>query len=518
MKSVCWSDAAAHPAQPGSPARTGPDDSSAAGSGWLPTVWGAGRPWRRSCVSLGKARTCPTTEPAAAARRQRQVPLRSDAVFVALYTLSYLGTCLLLIAPLAVTLGAEGQRPGRQDAAPGSLALVVGAGSVVSLFGNPLFGRLSDRTSSRLGMRRPWMVGGLVGGTVGVLVVATAPNVATGGPGLVHRAAVLQCGARRARRGAAGPGPLGAARSPCPACWGSACPSPLSARRSSSRCSAGTSWPCSCCRAPSAASSSWSSPSPCTTGTGHRRRQADDGRCASSWARSYVNPRRHPDFAWAFLSRFLLVMAYAFLTTYQVYFLLQRLHRYEADIPNLVFLGDAGAVVRRRRGVPGRWPAVGPGRPAQGVRAGCCAGLRPGDGAAEPRRTTSPRSCVAVALERVGVRAVLCRRPGAGGRRAARTRTTPRRTWACSTTRAPFRSRLRRRWRPAILAVGGGNYGFLYAGRGTVRRCGGFRGAARQGSPVMRVASWQARLATGHPSRRVSSPALGPGSRPLDDH
>jgi MFS family permease len=52
-----------------------------------------------------------------------------------------------------------------------------------------------------------------------------------------------------------------------------------------------------------------------------------------------VNPRRHPDFAWAFLSRFLLVMAYAFLTTYQVYFLLDRLHAAEADIPNLVFLG-----------------------------------------------------------------------------------------------------------------------------------------------------------------------------------
>ena len=52
-----------------------------------------------------------------------------------------------------------------------------------------------------------------------------------------------------------------------------------------------------------------------------------------------VSPRRHPDFAWAFLSRFLLVMAYAFLTTYQVYFLLQRLHRDEADIPDLVFLG-----------------------------------------------------------------------------------------------------------------------------------------------------------------------------------
>ncbi|HYI56272.1 MAG TPA: MFS transporter, partial [Microlunatus sp.] len=37
----------------------------------------------------------------------------------------------------------------------------------------------------------------------------------------------------------------------------------------------------------------------------------------------YLNPRKHPDFAWAFASRFLLVLAYAFLTTYQVYYLLE---------------------------------------------------------------------------------------------------------------------------------------------------------------------------------------------------
>ncbi len=39
----------------------------------------------------------------------------------------------------------------------------------------------------------------------------------------------------------------------------------------------------------------------------------------------YVNPRANPDFAWAFASRFLLVMAYAFLVTYQAYYLLEQL-------------------------------------------------------------------------------------------------------------------------------------------------------------------------------------------------
>jgi MFS family permease len=45
------------------------------------------------------------------------------------------------------------------------------------MFGNPFFGRMSDRTSPRLGMRRPWMVIGLVGGTLGILIVVLAPNI-----------------------------------------------------------------------------------------------------------------------------------------------------------------------------------------------------------------------------------------------------------------------------------------------------------------------------------------------------
>lgn len=61
--------------------------------------------------------------------------------------------------------------------APNSLALVAGIGALVAVFGNPFFGRMSDRTSSRLGMRRPWMVIGLAGGTLGILIVALAPNI-----------------------------------------------------------------------------------------------------------------------------------------------------------------------------------------------------------------------------------------------------------------------------------------------------------------------------------------------------
>ena len=45
------------------------------------------------------------------------------------------------------------------------------------MVGNPFFGKLSDRTASRLGMRRPWMVTGLLGGSLGILMVALAPSI-----------------------------------------------------------------------------------------------------------------------------------------------------------------------------------------------------------------------------------------------------------------------------------------------------------------------------------------------------
>ena len=53
----------------------------------------------------------------------------------------------------------------------------------------------------------------------------------------------------------------------------------------------------------------------------------------------YVNPRTSPDFAWAFVSRFMLVMAYAFLVTYQAYYLLEQIGSTEDDVPDQIFLG-----------------------------------------------------------------------------------------------------------------------------------------------------------------------------------
>jgi len=53
----------------------------------------------------------------------------------------------------------------------------------------------------------------------------------------------------------------------------------------------------------------------------------------------WVNPRRHPDFAWAWLSRLLLVLGTAFLNTYQPFYLIDKLGLSEQQIPTLIFQG-----------------------------------------------------------------------------------------------------------------------------------------------------------------------------------
>ena len=53
----------------------------------------------------------------------------------------------------------------------------------------------------------------------------------------------------------------------------------------------------------------------------------------------YVNPRTSPDFAWAFTSRFMIVMAYAFLVTYQAYYLLEQVGSSQGAVPRQIYLG-----------------------------------------------------------------------------------------------------------------------------------------------------------------------------------
>src|SRR5580693_7231219 len=125
----------------------------------------AARPYLPPTAALDGLRYRNAAE--AALEPESPVARRVGWGFISLYTLAYMSTSLLFIAPLLVTLALKVDSLVGIKLAPDRLAVVA----------NPLFGKMSDRTASRLGMRRPWMVIGLVGGSLGILVVALAPSI-----------------------------------------------------------------------------------------------------------------------------------------------------------------------------------------------------------------------------------------------------------------------------------------------------------------------------------------------------
>jgi MFS family permease len=257
--------------------------------------------------------------------------------FIALYMLAFMSTNLVFLAPILVTLPLRVNALVGIKQAPGSLALVAGIGALVSIFGNPFFGRMSDRTSSRLGMRRPWMVIGLFGGSVGIAIVSFAPNIPVVLLGwciaqlffnalLAALVAVLPDQIPPAQRGTVS-GVLGVCL-PIAAVSGTFLVKLLSGHQVATFLA------------------------PCAVGgffivlfaamlKDRRLAKADRPiwslrEFASTF---YVKPRTSPDFAWAFASRFLFLMAYALLTTYEAYYLLQKIGSAVADVPQQIFLG-----------------------------------------------------------------------------------------------------------------------------------------------------------------------------------
>src|SRR5690349_18367323 len=77
----------------------------------------------------------------------------STFALIGLYVAAYAGTWIAVQAPVLVSLPVQVERLAPAHAAT-SLSFVLGLGSLVA-FGSPFFGRLSDRTSSRMGRRRP---------------------------------------------------------------------------------------------------------------------------------------------------------------------------------------------------------------------------------------------------------------------------------------------------------------------------------------------------------------------------
>jgi len=257
--------------------------------------------------------------------------------FISRYTLAFIGTNLLFLAPLLVTLPLKVNALVGIDQAPSSLALVAGTGALLAIFANPFFGKMSDRTTLRMGMRRPWMILGLVGGSVGILIVALAPTIPVVVVGwciaqlsfnalLAAQVAVIPDQVPIAQRGLVS-GLVGVCL-------------PVASVSATFLVKLFTGNELAMLLVPSAIGGFFVL---LFSAMLNDRRLADADK--PQWSLRefastfYVNPRKNPDFAWAFASRFMFVLAYAFLATYLAYYLLQKIGSVEADVPEQIFLG-----------------------------------------------------------------------------------------------------------------------------------------------------------------------------------
>ncbi|WP_329545513.1 MFS transporter [Streptomyces sp. NBC_01356] len=266
-----------------------------------------------------------------------EAPTNAPAKLVAGLALAQFGAYLAVLTPVMVTLALRVSQIVPEADRGAALGQVLSVGALLAMLGNPVFGALSDRTTSRFGRRRPWLIGGMAAGIAGLLVVALGSSVLT----LMLGWALAQLG-------------INAALAALTSCVPDLIPPHQQARVSAI---------CGICTSLSMIGGSALAQvfsgsmalaflvpgviglaAVATLAAVMKDRPARAGAfepySVKEFLRSFwVNPRRHPDFAWNFAGRFLVYTGAACVTSYQVYFLMDRLGYDDDQVTGKVLVG-----------------------------------------------------------------------------------------------------------------------------------------------------------------------------------
>jgi MFS family permease len=101
---------------------------------------------------------------------------RVTAGFQASLVFAFFGTWLALLPATQVTLALKVNQIDPAGKAA-TLSLILAVGSFIALVAQNFFGALSDRTTSRWGMRKPWILGGMLAGVGSLFLLAYAGTV-----------------------------------------------------------------------------------------------------------------------------------------------------------------------------------------------------------------------------------------------------------------------------------------------------------------------------------------------------
>ncbi|WP_432181537.1 MFS transporter [Streptomyces sp. NBC_00063] len=247
------------------------------------------------------------------------------------------GVMAALLTPVMVTLALRVAQIVPEADRGTALGQVLSLGAVLAMIANPVIGGLSDRTVSRFGRRRPWLLGGIVVALAGLAVIALGDSVAT----LMLGWALAQIGGNASltavtasipdlvpdRQRARVSGVVGMMMS-LSVIAGSGLADAFSSHLALAFLVpgllglAGVITLCAVMK-----------DRPATPGSFAPYSLAEFGR--SFW----VSPRRHPDFAWNFAGRFLVFVGISCVTSYQAYFLMDRLGYDGDEVASKMFVG-----------------------------------------------------------------------------------------------------------------------------------------------------------------------------------
>ncbi|NIH87274.1 MFS transporter [Amycolatopsis granulosa] len=275
-----------------------------------------------------------STPLSAEAASSEPAPPRVGARFIVLFTLATLGIWMAINTPAMVTLAL---RVGDVDPTGKntSYSMVSGIGTLIAVIANPLFGRLSDRTISRFGMRRPWMIIGILGTAVGAVIV----GLSTGLTGVIVGWVLMQAFAN-------------AAIASTFAVMGDQVPEEqqglmggLAGMTSGGSVVLGTFFvqlfptqPLLQMGIPVAAALIFFALFAAQLKDRRLNKAERPDFSAKEFAGTFwINPRRAPDFAWFLLSLFLICIGIGVVSTYLVYFLEDRLNIAAADLASAAF-------------------------------------------------------------------------------------------------------------------------------------------------------------------------------------
>jgi MFS family permease len=249
--------------------------------------------------------------------------------FMALLALSNLGLWMALFAPIQVLLAQQMETiaPTGKEAA---LGWVTGIGALVSMFANPLFGALSDRTTSRFGRRHPWNLAGALVGAIALVMLGRQNTLA--GVTLWWCVVQMALNAMLAALTAEVPDQVPVPqRAVCSAWFGVT--QPLGVVVGTLIVTAVVSGIASGYAAVAASLLLCALPFLLwTRNTPLPREDRPPWQWRAFLAGFWISPRRHPDFAWAWLTRFLINLGNALATLYLLYFLRDKV-RYETLFP-----------------------------------------------------------------------------------------------------------------------------------------------------------------------------------------